>query len=114
MIRSLLRTGRVLALVAAATLATLPLGASPQAPAAKPAAGHAASSKPATTPAAELVDINSASTEQLMALPGIGDAYAKKIVAGRPYKSKSELVTRKTIPRATYAKIRDLVIAKQK
>jgi DNA uptake protein ComE-like DNA-binding protein len=113
MIRSLLRTGRVLA-VAAATLAALPLAASAQSPAAKRAAPHTASPKPATTPAAELVDINSASVEQIMALPAIGDAYAKKIVAGRPYKSKSDLVARKIVPRATYSKIRDLVIAKQK
>jgi DNA uptake protein ComE-like DNA-binding protein len=116
MIRRLLRAGRVLALVAAA-LAALPRTASPQAtaakPAAKPAAHPAASAKTAAVPAADLVDINTAPVEQLMALPGIGDAYAKKIVAGRPYKSKYELVTRRIIPRSTYSKMRELVIAKQ-
>jgi competence protein ComEA len=111
MIRSVIRTGRLLAVVAAVTLAALPLAASPQATVAKPAPAPDAAAKPAP---AELVDINTASAEQLMALPGIGDAYAKKIVAGRPYKSKYELVTRKIIPRSTYSKMRELVIAKQK
>ena len=114
MIRFLPRTGRVLVLAVTTMMAALPLTASPQAAAAKPATPPPDSArKPATTPAAELVDINTASVEQLMALPGIGDVYAKKIVDGRPYKSKFELVTRRIIPRTIYSKMRELVIAKQ-
>jgi len=87
------------------------------------AAGQASSgaaSGPATAAAGQMakaatdkLDINAATVEQLKELPGIGDAYSKKIVDGRPYRAKNELVQKKIIPQATYDKIKDMIIAKQ-
>ena len=124
-----IRSGARRALTAFACLTFLALPAFAQAPApattpAKPAAPMAAPSAkpaaPAATPAPAaaakpaLLDINSATKDELKALKGVGDVRAEAIIKGRPYKGKDELVQKNIVPQGVYNDIKDQIIAKQK
>jgi len=112
-----MKTNRILSFILITLLTVaLPLSAQTKSKSTPKAQAPAAKSAPAekTTPAPNtLIDLNSATKAELQTLPGIGEAYADKIIAGRPYARKDQLVTKKVIPQATFDKIKDNVIARQ-
>lgn len=102
-----------LLIAALCAVAVLFVGSVP-ASAQKAAKGKATTTSPEKKAAkAALLDINSATKQELTALPGIGDAYSQKIIDGRPYARKDQLVSKKIVPQATYDKVKDQIIAKQ-
>jgi competence protein ComEA len=100
-------------LAAALFLTVIPVFTLAQAAAPAAAAAAKQTAKPAAAPAATAakLDINTATADQLKALPGIGDAYAKRIIDGRPYTAKNQLTARGILPTATYDKIKDQIVA---
>ena len=100
-------TGLVVATFALASLAAPVYGQAAKEPA------KTETKQPAPAPKQATLDLNTASADELKALPGIGEAYSKKIIENRPYARRDELVTKKVIPQATYDKIKDQIMVKQ-
>ncbi len=104
----------IIALLFTAGVVGLPAVEAQTSKPAAPAPSEPAKPAPASKEKKELLDINSATADELKKLPGIGEAYSKKIVLNRPYKGKDDLIKKKIIPQATYDKIKNDIIAKQK
>ncbi|MDB5595858.1 MAG: hypothetical protein JWM36_2819 [Hyphomicrobiales bacterium] len=121
--RSFILASVIAAAFAGSAFAQAPAPATPAKPTAPPMSAPAATAKPAAVPAkpaataapsAAVLDINSATKPELMALKGIGDVRADGIIKGRPYKGKDDLVQKNIIPKGVYDDIKDKIIAKQK
>ncbi len=116
--RRLLRRFALVALAAALSAPALAQSAQPSSPGISAPASKPSPATPAPvtgkTPTAALLDINSATPEELDALPGIGAARSDAIIKGRPYKGKDELVQKNILAKGVYDKIKDKIIAKQK
>jgi len=108
-----MRLLRYLGAIGLSMVLALPVVAQTPSPSKSPAAAPSAAAK-ATQPAGQLVDINSASAEELDKLPGVGPARARAIIANRPYGGKDDLNNRKIIPPNVYNQIKDKIIARQK
>jgi len=108
-----MKLGRYLGAIGLSLLLAMPVAAQTASPSKSPATAPSATAK-ATQPAGQLVDINSASAEELDKLPGVGPARAKAIIANRPYGGKDDLNNRKIIPPNVYNQIKDKIIARQK
>jgi DNA uptake protein ComE-like DNA-binding protein len=113
-------SGRYLAIVALSMLFGMPAVAQTASPSKSPppaATGAGKTAEPSATTGSEvqggLVDINSASAEELDKLPGVGPARVKAIIANRPYSGKDDLTQRKIIPPNVYSQIKDKIIARQ-